>query len=159
MLIIDCMSSLPNTEAIETPRTRFRLYHEEAPIYSKESTYFTVKIHHGGIMFTKPNNLVYEHGDVDYMDYVQSSNLNRELLDKLVEGVGLDLPMGFLYKKQKFSLLEGLVRICSNVDIDMLLKDRNGANELRFTSCLLHELMNWNGTRQFQYQIDHHHQK
>ncbi|KAL2482758.1 hypothetical protein Fot_44202 [Forsythia ovata] len=38
--------------------------------------------------------------------------------------------MGFLYKKQKFSLLEGLVRIRSNVDIDMLLKDRNGANEV-----------------------------
>ncbi|KAL2552069.1 hypothetical protein Fot_05688 [Forsythia ovata] len=67
-----------------------------------------MKIHHGGIMFTKPKNLVYEHGDVDYMDYVHSINLNRELLDKLVEGVGLDLPIGFLYKKQKFSLLEGL---------------------------------------------------
>ncbi|KAL2458677.1 hypothetical protein Adt_45829 [Abeliophyllum distichum] len=38
--------------------------------------------------------------------------------------------MGFLYKKQKFSLLEGLVRIRSNVDIAMLLKDRNGANEV-----------------------------
>ncbi|KAL2511125.1 hypothetical protein Adt_16725 [Abeliophyllum distichum] len=81
-------------------------------------------------MFTKPNNLVYEHGDVDYMDYVHSSSLNRELWDKLVEGVGLDLPMGFLYKKQKFLLLEGLVRIRSNVDIAMLLKDRNGANEV-----------------------------
>ncbi|KAL2552010.1 uncharacterized protein Fot_05629 [Forsythia ovata] len=89
-----------------------------------------MKIHHGGIMFTKPKNLVYEHGDVDYMDYVHSSNLNRELLDKLVEGVGLDLPIGFLYKKQKFSLLEGLVRICSNVNIAMLLKDRNGANKV-----------------------------
>ncbi|KAL2516358.1 uncharacterized protein Fot_30329 [Forsythia ovata] len=96
----------------------------------KKSPYFTVKIHHGCIMFTKPNNLVYEHGDVDYMDYVYSSNLNREPLDKLVEGVGLDVPMGFLYRKQKFSLLEGLVRIRSNVDIDMLLKDRNGANEV-----------------------------
>ncbi|KAL2525016.1 Uncharacterized protein Adt_10070 [Abeliophyllum distichum] len=115
-------------EANETPRTRFRLYHDEAPLYGKESPYFTIKIHHGGIMFTKTNNLDYEHGDVDYMDYVHSSSLNRELLDKLVEGVGLDLPMGFLYKKQKFSLLERLVKIRSNVDIDMLLKDRNKAN-------------------------------
>ncbi|KAL2476591.1 hypothetical protein Adt_37327 [Abeliophyllum distichum] len=81
-------------------------------------------------MFTKSNNLVYEHGDVDYIDYVHSSSLNRELLYKLVKCVGLDLPMGFLYKKQKFSLLEGLVRIRSNVDIAMLLKDRNGANKV-----------------------------
>ncbi|KAL2485732.1 hypothetical protein Adt_30488 [Abeliophyllum distichum] len=81
-------------------------------------------------MFTKPNNLVYEHGDVDYMDYVHSSSLNRKLLDKFVEGVGLDLPMGFLYKKHKFSLLEGLVKIRSNVDITMLLKNRNGATEV-----------------------------
>ncbi|KAL2528831.1 uncharacterized protein Fot_21432 [Forsythia ovata] len=117
-------------EANKTPRTRFRLYHEQAPLYGKDLPHFTVKIHHRGIMFTKSNNLVYEHGDVDYMDYVHSSSLNRELLDKLVEGVGLDLPMGFLYKKQKFSLLEGLVRIRSNVDIAMLLKDRNGANEV-----------------------------
>ncbi|KAL2514642.1 uncharacterized protein Fot_28613 [Forsythia ovata] len=80
-------------------------------------------------MLTKPNNLVYEHGEVNYMDYVHSSILNRQILDILVEGVGHDLPMGFLYKKQKFSLLEGLVRICSNVDV-MLLKDRNGATKL-----------------------------
>ncbi|KAL2531106.1 hypothetical protein Adt_04457 [Abeliophyllum distichum] len=81
-------------------------------------------------MLTKPNNLVNEHGKVDYMDSVSSSILNRQLLDKLVEGVGLDLPMGFLYKKQKLSLLEGLVRIRSNVDISMLLKDRNEATEV-----------------------------
>ncbi|KAL2520585.1 hypothetical protein Fot_24508 [Forsythia ovata] len=55
-------------------------------------------IHHGGVMLTKQNNLVYEHRDVDYMDYVYSSILNRQILDKLVEGVGLDLSMGFLYK-------------------------------------------------------------
>ncbi|KAL2531497.1 hypothetical protein Adt_04848 [Abeliophyllum distichum] len=81
-------------------------------------------------MLTKPNNLVNEHGKVDYMDYVSSSILNRQLLDKLVEGVGLDLPMGFLYKKQKLLLLEGLVRIRSNVDITILLKDRNEATEV-----------------------------
>ncbi|KAL2500335.1 uncharacterized protein Fot_34183 [Forsythia ovata] len=96
----------------------------------KESPYFTVKIHHGGIMFIKSNNLVYEHGDVDYMDNVHLSNLNRQLLDKLVEGVGLDLPIGFLYKKQRFSLLEGLVRIRNKVDIAMLFNDRNGATEV-----------------------------
>ncbi|KAL2549033.1 uncharacterized protein Fot_10563 [Forsythia ovata] len=96
----------------------------------KESPYFTVMIHHEVIMFTKPNNLVYEHGGVDYMDYVHSSSLNRQLLDKLVESVGLDLPMGFLYKKQKFSLLEGLVSIRSDIDIATLLKDRNGATEV-----------------------------
>ncbi|KAL2488962.1 Uncharacterized protein Fot_42254 [Forsythia ovata] len=82
-------------------------YYGRMPTIPNESPYFTVKIHHGGIMLTKPNNLVYEHGDVDYMDYVHSSNLNRELLDKLVEGIGPNLPMGFLYRKQKFSLLEG----------------------------------------------------
>ncbi|KAL2525133.1 SNARE associated Golgi protein family [Abeliophyllum distichum] len=76
-------------EANETPRTRLRHYHEEGPLYGKESPYFTMKIHHGCIMFTKPNNLVYEHGDVDYMDYVHSSSLNRDVLDKLVEGVGV----------------------------------------------------------------------
>ncbi|KAL2559853.1 uncharacterized protein Fot_04592 [Forsythia ovata] len=101
-----------------------------SPAEGKESPYFTPKIDHGGIMFTKPNNLLYEHGDVDYMDYVHSSSLNRQLLDKLVEGVGLDLPIKFLYKKQKFSLLEGLVIIRSNVDIAMLLKDRNGATQV-----------------------------
>ncbi|KAL2507195.1 hypothetical protein Fot_30842 [Forsythia ovata] len=51
-----------------------------------ESPYFTVNIHHGGIMLTKSNNLVYEPGEVDYMDYVHSSILNIQLLDKLVEG-------------------------------------------------------------------------
>ncbi|KAL2475533.1 hypothetical protein Adt_36269 [Abeliophyllum distichum] len=79
-------------------------------------------------MFTKSNNLVYEHGDVDYIGYVYSSSLNNELLDKLVEDVGLDLPMGFLYKKHKFLFLEGLVGIRSNIDIAMLLKDINGDN-------------------------------
>ncbi|KAL2551187.1 hypothetical protein Fot_04806 [Forsythia ovata] len=59
-------------------------------------------------MLTKPNNLFYEHGMVDYIDYVDSSILNRQLLDKLVEVVGLDLLMRFLYKKQKLSLLKGL---------------------------------------------------
>ncbi|KAL2499039.1 Uncharacterized protein Adt_24589 [Abeliophyllum distichum] len=117
-------------EANETPRTRFGLYHEQAPLYGKESPYFTVKIHHGGILFTKPNNLVYEHGDVDYIDYVYSSSLNRHLLYKLVEGVGLDLPIGFLYNKQKLSLLEGLFRIRRNIDIAMLLKYRNRATEV-----------------------------
>ncbi|KAL2482200.1 Uncharacterized protein Fot_43644 [Forsythia ovata] len=81
-------------------------------------------------MLTKPNNLVYQHGEVDYMDYVHSIILKRQLLDKLVEGVGLDLPMWFLYKEQKLLLLEGLVRIRSNVNIAMLLKDRNRATEV-----------------------------
>ncbi|KAL2500774.1 Signal peptidase I [Forsythia ovata] len=69
-------------------------------------------------------------GEVDYMDYVHSGILNRQLLDKLVDGVGLDLPIEFLYKKQKLSLLEGLVRIRNNVDIAMLVKNRNGATEV-----------------------------
>ncbi|KAL2461719.1 hypothetical protein Adt_45139 [Abeliophyllum distichum] len=81
-------------------------------------------------MLTKPNNLVYEHEEVDYMDYVDSRVFNRQLLDKLVKGVEHDLPSGFLYKKQKMSMLEGLVRICSTVDIAMLLKDINGANQV-----------------------------
>ncbi|KAL2538172.1 hypothetical protein Fot_19563 [Forsythia ovata] len=81
-------------------------------------------------MLTKPNNLVYEHGEVDYIDNVESTILNRQLLDKHVKGVGLDLPMWFLYNKQKLSQLEGLVRIRSNVDIAKLLKDRNRATEV-----------------------------
>ncbi|KAL2552557.1 hypothetical protein Fot_06176 [Forsythia ovata] len=81
-------------------------------------------------MLTKPNNLVYEHGEVDYIDNVESTISNRQLLDKYVKGVGLDLPMWFLYKKQKLSQLEGLVRISSNVDIAKLLKDRNRATEV-----------------------------
>ncbi|KAL2522323.1 Uncharacterized protein Fot_26246 [Forsythia ovata] len=83
-----------------------------------------------GIMLTMPNNLVYEYGEIDYIDYVHSSILNRHFLDKLVEGVGLDMLMGFLYKEQKLSLLEGMVRIHSNIDIAMLLKDRNGTTEV-----------------------------
>ncbi|KAL2498613.1 hypothetical protein Adt_24163 [Abeliophyllum distichum] len=94
-------------------------------------------------MLIKSNNLIYEHGEVDYMDYVDSRIFNRQLLHKLEEGVGLDLPMGFLYKKQKMSLLEGLVRICSNGDISMLLKDRNGETQVDIYVVLLtptHEL-------------------
>ncbi|KAL2495616.1 Uncharacterized protein Fot_39373 [Forsythia ovata] len=52
------------------------------------------------------------------------------------------------------SPLEGLVRIHSSEDIAMLLNDRLKLT----TSCLIHQLMNWNGTGQFQYHLDHHHQ-
>ncbi|KAL2524603.1 Uncharacterized protein Adt_09657 [Abeliophyllum distichum] len=94
------MSGASDTAANETKSARFRLYHEEVPVYGKESPYFTVHVCHGGIVLTKSNNLVYEHGEVDYMDNVDSMILNRQFLDKFVKGVGFDLPMGFLYKKQ-----------------------------------------------------------
>lgn len=40
-------------------------------IFSGENTkYFSICLHHGGTLLGKMRNFVYEHGKVDYIDYV-----------------------------------------------------------------------------------------
>ncbi|KAL2489713.1 hypothetical protein Fot_43005 [Forsythia ovata] len=70
--------------------------------------------HHGGRFYLKPNNLAYEHGDLDYVDFVDPDEvikLTVRRLDRFLKCFGYKVPMKFFYMRYKMSLLVGLVKM------------------------------------------------
>ncbi|KAL2548827.1 Uncharacterized protein Fot_10357 [Forsythia ovata] len=49
-----------------------------------------IEVHYGRTLLMKLNNLSYEHGYVDFLDYVNSGRLRRHTLDIFYEGLDID---------------------------------------------------------------------
>lgn len=64
----------------------------------EKSTYFTMKLHYGGILFVKIQNFVYEHSKIEYLDYVNLKWFNRFQLGNALKMLGC-------YQKNEVSLL------------------------------------------------------
>ncbi|KAL2457404.1 Uncharacterized protein Adt_46375 [Abeliophyllum distichum] len=89
-------------------------------VVGENSKYFTIAWHYGGRFYLKPNNLAYEHGVVDYIDFVDPDEvlkLTVRMLDRFLKRFGYKLPMEFFYRRYKMSLLVGLVRMKSLDDL------------------------------------------
>ncbi|KAL2498647.1 hypothetical protein Adt_24197 [Abeliophyllum distichum] len=115
------MSSIP----------RFRHFGDEAPQYGAKNDFFTLEVHHGGKFFNKPNNVVYEHGYVMFVDFVLPRHFTRGMLNKFCDACGCGGEMTFYYKKRGLSLGKGLVRLKSEADVREMLRDRNGQRDVQ----------------------------
>ncbi|KAL2494295.1 hypothetical protein Fot_38052 [Forsythia ovata] len=90
----------------------------------KNTNQFTIAWHYGGRFFVKPNNLKYEHGKVEYMDFVEVDDFKKLTVDRVARFMtylGYKLPVGVLYKRKRISLLNGLVRIKNMEDVKIML--------------------------------------
>ncbi|KAL2498773.1 RNA-binding domain superfamily [Abeliophyllum distichum] len=105
---------------------RFRHFGDEAPRYGAKNNFFTLEVHHGGKLFDKSNNVVYEHGYVMFVDFVLPQHFTRGMLNKFCDAYGSRGEMTFYYKKWGLSLGKGLVRLKSEADVREMLRDRNG---------------------------------
>ncbi|KAL2513918.1 hypothetical protein Fot_27889 [Forsythia ovata] len=95
-----------------------------APVYEENTKKFTIAWHYGGRFFVKPNNLKYEHGKVEYMDFVEVDDFKKLTVDRVARFMmylGYKLPVGVLYKSERMSLLNGLVRIKNMEDVKIML--------------------------------------
>ncbi|KAL2485962.1 MuDR family transposase [Abeliophyllum distichum] len=98
------------------------------PVYGENTKQFTIAWHYGGRFFVKPNNVKYEHGKVEYMDYVEVDDLKKltvDVVDMFMRYLGYKLPVGVLYKREMMSLLNGLVRIKNMEDVRIMLEGVN----------------------------------
>ncbi|KAL2520328.1 Uncharacterized protein Fot_24251 [Forsythia ovata] len=85
---------------------------------------FIIAWHYGSIFFVKPNNLKYENGKVEYMDFVEVDDFKKLTVDKVARFMmylGYKLPVRVLYMREMMSLLNGLVRIKNMEDVQKML--------------------------------------
>ncbi|KAL2489662.1 Uncharacterized protein Fot_42954 [Forsythia ovata] len=90
---------------------------------SENSKHFTIAWHYGSRLFMKPNNLKYEHGKVEYMDFVDVDDFSKLTVDRVarfMKYLGYKLPVGVLYKRDRMSLQNGLVRIKNIKDVKLM---------------------------------------
>ncbi|KAL2494876.1 FIP1[V]-like protein [Forsythia ovata] len=95
-----------------------------ASVYGENTKKFTIAWHYGGKFFPKPNNLKYEHGKVEYMDFVDVDDFSKLTVDRVarfMKYLGYKLLVGVLYMREKTSLLNGLVRINNMEDVKIML--------------------------------------
>ncbi|KAL2526208.1 hypothetical protein Adt_11262 [Abeliophyllum distichum] len=72
----------------------------------------------------KPNNLKYEHGKVKLMDFVEVDDFKKLTIDRVARFmmfIGYELPVGVLYRGERMSLLNRLVRIKNMEDVKKML--------------------------------------
>lgn len=72
----------------------------------ENSNYFSLCLHHAGILFAKMRNLGYKHGKISYLDYVNPDFLNRFLLNNVIKMLGYFEKMKYIYKVEKKRLSE-----------------------------------------------------
>ncbi|KAL2554080.1 hypothetical protein Fot_07699 [Forsythia ovata] len=68
----------------------------------ENSKEFTIVWYYGGKFFIKPNNLKYEHGKVEYMDFFDVDDFSKLTVDrvaKFMKYLGYKLSVGVLYKR------------------------------------------------------------
>ncbi|KAL2501776.1 uncharacterized protein Fot_35624 [Forsythia ovata] len=97
--------------------------HSLTPVYGENSKHFTIAWHYGNIFFLKPNNLKYEHGKVNYMDFVDVddfSELTADRVARFIKYLGYKILIGVLYRRDRMFLLNGLVRIKTIEDVKVM---------------------------------------
>ncbi|KAL2508747.1 hypothetical protein Fot_32394 [Forsythia ovata] len=85
---------------------------EKTQACRENTNQFTIAWHYGGRFFVKPNNLKYEHGQVEYMDFVEVDDFKKLTVDRVARFMiylGYKLLVGVLYMRERMSLLNGLV--------------------------------------------------
>ncbi|KAL2487272.1 hypothetical protein Adt_32028 [Abeliophyllum distichum] len=86
----------------------------------ENSKYFTIAWHHSSRSYLKPNNLAYEHGVLDYIDFVDPDGvlkLTIGRLDRFLKFFRYKVLMEFFYMRYKMLLLVKLVRMKSRDDL------------------------------------------
>ncbi|XP_022876108.1 uncharacterized protein LOC111394492 [Olea europaea var. sylvestris] len=92
------------------------------PVYGENSKYFSIRLHHGGILLQKMRNFVYEHGKISYIDYIDPDFFNRFLLDNAVKMLGYSDRIRYLYKMEKKRMSEGSFWLVKDSDFINLVK-------------------------------------
>ncbi|KAL2553958.1 hypothetical protein Fot_07577 [Forsythia ovata] len=93
-------------------------------VVGENSKCLTVAWHHGDRFYLKPNNLSYEHGIFDYVDFVDPDEvlkLTVGMLDRFLKTFGYKVLMEFFYNKNNMSLLVRLVRMKSRDDLKRMV--------------------------------------
>ncbi|KAL2496798.1 hypothetical protein Fot_40555 [Forsythia ovata] len=91
---------------------------------SENSMYFTNVWHHGGRFYLKSNNLSYEHGQLECVDFVDPDDVITLIvgkLDRFLKCFGYKVPMEFFYRRYRMSLLVELVRMKIHEDLKRML--------------------------------------
>ncbi|XP_022855939.1 uncharacterized protein LOC111377117 [Olea europaea var. sylvestris] len=91
-------------------------------VYGENSAYFTIRLNHGGMIFSKMRNYVYEHGKINYLDYVDPYLFNRFLLDNAMKMLSYKERMRYIYRLEKKRLSEGSFWLVTDADFMNVVK-------------------------------------
>ncbi|KAL2540980.1 hypothetical protein Adt_01958 [Abeliophyllum distichum] len=67
--------------------------------------------------FERMRNVFYSHGEVHFIDEIDADYFLKFEIDCIAESLGLSQPLGYVYRRPKLSLVDGLMRLMSDKDV------------------------------------------